>query len=247
MMPSPENFTSTQTRPRAFKGENESDHPMTPPTQSPEPWPENPLPWRVSSNPGGPGNQPAFPGIDDATDRPHGANIVAACLGSSEQCKANSTFIAHAVNSHARLESESQRLREVLDSILKQYTAAEAGDFDWDKFDETIQEARAVLRKAQMKTEITEADVCAWLQNRLLKIQATGLPATSLAIHANSTETNWTLHGGGECATLEPTSESAVTHLRAKIGNPDDLAASKRANAARLIAEAEELEKGGAV
>lgn len=58
----------------------------------------SPEPWKVASNPGGPENQPLFPSVRDASELPHGEDIVAMPLGNSEIVNANAKRIVECVN-----------------------------------------------------------------------------------------------------------------------------------------------------
>lgn len=58
-------------------------------------------PWHVGTNPGGPEQQPAFPCVHDNSGLPHGEDIAAQVMGTSEQCIDRANRIVSCVNALA--------------------------------------------------------------------------------------------------------------------------------------------------
>lgn len=104
---------------------------------------------------------------------------------------------------------------------------------------------------ATILDRISGAEVEMWLAARLMKIRGEGVVAHDLEAEADYRaygsehylDTNWTIHGPGRAlAMTHRTVEDAVAHLRSQLHNdPAGQAAEKRAEAKRLLAEAEEL------
>ena len=98
---------------------------------------------------------------------------------------------------------------------------------------------------------ISEDEICLWMAARLAKIRESGLNV-DLQLKCNFRDyyggkeqyydADWTMHGYGEVAMTHKTIDSAVRELREIVaGNPRQKAEQKRAEAQRLIKEAEEL------
>ena len=98
---------------------------------------------------------------------------------------------------------------------------------------------------------ISEYEICLWLAARLAKIRESGLKV-DLHLKCNFRDyyggkeqyydADWTMHGYGEVAMFHRTIDSACEEMREIVaGNPCQKAEQKRAEAQRLIKEAEEL------
>ena len=98
---------------------------------------------------------------------------------------------------------------------------------------------------------ISEDEICLWMAARLAKLREDGLSVNiDLRVNFRSYyggneqyyDVGWTLHGYGEVAMTHKTIDSAVRELREIVAcNPRQKAEQKRAEAQRLIKEAEEL------
>ena len=95
---------------------------------------------------------------------------------------------------------------------------------------------------------VTEADVQSWMVARLNQIRSNGLPVRSIELDAlfvaNEFHIGWTGHCSDECCISCDDSAEVERKLReACIGAPERKASEKRAEAKRLLEQAEELEK----
>lgn len=100
---------------------------------------------------------------------------------------------------------------------------------------------------------ITLADLQMWMVAKMAALREAGLPIHDLALNVNFRhycrrdepyyDTSWSGHAAGECCLSQRTPERVAEHLREEIGgNPREKASRVRAEAARLIREAEALE-----
>jgi len=95
---------------------------------------------------------------------------------------------------------------------------------------------------------VTESDVQSWMVARLNQIRSNGLPVRSLELNVlfsvNEFHISWTGNCFDECCISCDDSAEVERKLReACIGAPERKASEKRAEAKRLLEQAEELEK----
>lgn len=93
---------------------------------------------------------------------------------------------------------------------------------------------------------VNEQQVCEWLVAKLLsardKMPAHALSAGAVRRRDGSYFMDWTMHTPNACVTVQNSCNDAFSELLAKVGDPVKLAAEKRAQAERLLQEAEELQ-----
>lgn len=95
--------------------------------------------------------------------------------------------------------------------------------------------------------EVSEAQVVEWLGAKLMQCR-TKVPSMhrldiSAGVYSDGElSVRWDAVAGSECVIMLSSSDEATDALARRIGNPADLAAKKRQEAAALLAEAERLE-----
>lgn len=151
-------------------------------------------------------------------------------------------ILDHATENNPDLDVHTESLIRVLGSVIEGVPVMRAmgAPGDWGYGTPIGDAVLEILRENTILDRITPEEITEWLAEKALSEGVETITATSRVVAP--VHSYWNAHSEGFCAAGKPTIQGALTKLREKINDREAKIKRRRDEAARLLAEADELE-----